>query len=144
MLTRHCSHCLVKNKGGCSFGLFNCDCFVSFRAIGVIWGIWEFTAELLCLPFWTLCLVSYPVEPIIKTMKHHLYVDCPGVGQVARSLRTTFPVHGQNTRGLNQPVSGNATTFLTRDQPLAPSRAHFPTVCGPDFHKKYIGVRNEA
>ena len=30
---------LAKNKGGCSFGLFKYDSFVSFRAIGVIWGI---------------------------------------------------------------------------------------------------------
>ena len=67
--TRHCSHCLVKNKGGCSFGLVNCDTFVSFRAIGVIWGIRQLTAELVCLIFYTLCLVPCPVGPIIKTMK---------------------------------------------------------------------------
>ena len=35
----HCSHCLGKNKGGCLFGLFNYDSFVSFWAIGVIWVI---------------------------------------------------------------------------------------------------------
>ena len=29
----------VKNKGGCSCGLFNYDSFVSLPAIGVIWGI---------------------------------------------------------------------------------------------------------
>ena len=56
LLTRQCSHCLVKNKGGCSFGLLNFDSFVPFRAIGVIWGIWELTAELVCLLVWTLCL----------------------------------------------------------------------------------------
>ena len=40
LLTRYCSHCLfVKNQGGCSFGLFNYDSYVSFRAIRVIWGI---------------------------------------------------------------------------------------------------------
>ena len=58
LLTRHYSQCLVKNKGECSFVLFNYDSFVSFRAIGVIWGIWELTAELVCLLFWTLCLVT--------------------------------------------------------------------------------------
>ena len=37
LLTRHCIHyCLVKNQGGCSFGLFNYDRYVSFRAIGVL------------------------------------------------------------------------------------------------------------
>ena len=69
LLTRRCSYCLVKNKGGCSFGLFNNDSYVLFRAIGVIWDIWELTAELVCLLFWTLCLVPYPLGLIIKTMK---------------------------------------------------------------------------
>ena len=108
MLTRHCSHCLlVKNKGGCSFGLFNYDSFVSFRAIGVIWGIRELTAELVCLLFWHSSL-SLPcgglflVPTLWGTLlcplpcygtdnqrhENHLYVDCPGVGQVARGLRT--------------------------------------------------------
>ena len=54
---------------GCSFGLFNYDSYVSFRAIGVIWGICDLAAELVCLFFWTLWLVPYPVGPIIKTMK---------------------------------------------------------------------------
>ena len=70
LLTRHCSHCLlVKNKGGCSFGLFNYDSFVSFRAIGVIWSIWELTAELVCLLFWTLFLVPIPWETNNQDMK---------------------------------------------------------------------------
>ena len=59
-------HCLDR-RGGCSFGLFKCDRFVSFRAFGVVWGICELTAELVCLLFLTLCLVPYPVGPIIKT-----------------------------------------------------------------------------
>ena len=91
LLTRHCSHCLVKNKGGCSFGLFNYDSFVSFRAIGVIWGIRELTAELVCLLFWHSSL-SLPCGGLYGTdnqrHENHLYVDCPGVGQVARGLRT--------------------------------------------------------
>ena len=92
MLTRHCSHCLlVKNKGGCSFGLFNYDSFVSFRDIGVIWGIRELTAELVCLLFWHSSL-SLPCGGLYGTdnqrHENHLYVDCPGVGQVARGLRT--------------------------------------------------------
>ena len=67
LLIRHCSHCLVKIKEGRSFGFFSYDSFVSFRAIGVIWGTWELTAELVCLLFWTICLIPYPVGPIIKT-----------------------------------------------------------------------------
>ena len=61
LLTRHCSHCLVKNKGGCSFGLFKYDSFVSFRAIGVIWGIRELTAELMCLLFLVTLPCPFPV-----------------------------------------------------------------------------------
>ena len=63
----------------CSFGIFNYDSFVSFRAIGVIWGIRELTAELVCLLFWHsslslpcggLCFVPYPaMGPIIKDKK---------------------------------------------------------------------------
>ena len=41
----------------CSLVLSKYDSFVSFRAIGVIWGIRELTAELACLLFWTLFLV---------------------------------------------------------------------------------------
>ena len=42
LLTRHCGHCVfVKDQGGCSFGLFNYDSYVSFRASGVIWGTWD-------------------------------------------------------------------------------------------------------
>ena len=41
----------------CSFGLPKYDSFVSFRAVGVTWGIRELTAELVCLLFWTLFVV---------------------------------------------------------------------------------------
>ena len=41
LLTRHCNNCLVQNKGGCSFGLFNCGSYVLFRANRVIWGIFR-------------------------------------------------------------------------------------------------------
>ena len=75
----------------CSFGLFKYDSFMPFRAIGVIWGIWELTAELLCLPFWTLFLVPTLWETNNQDMINHLYVGCPGVGQVARGLRTLHP-----------------------------------------------------
>ena len=47
--------------GLCSFGLFNYDSFVSFRAIGVIWGIRELTAELMCLLFSVTLPCPYPV-----------------------------------------------------------------------------------
>jgi len=134
LLTRHCSHCLlVKNKGGCSFGLFNYDSFVSFRAIGVIWGIRELTAELVCLLFWHSSLslpcgglflvptlwgtlpCPYPVgdsalSPTLlwtDNLRHenHLYVDCPGVGQVDNQrhenhLYVDCPGVGQVARGL--------------------------------------------
>ena len=71
MLTRHCSHCLVKNKGGCSFVLFNYDSYVSFRAIDVIRNMAYLRVDCRTgvLALWTLCLVPYPVGPIIKTMK---------------------------------------------------------------------------
>ena len=47
LLTRHyCSHCPVKNKGGCSFGLFKYDGYVSFRAIGLV-GYLRSTAGLM-------------------------------------------------------------------------------------------------
>ena len=82
----------------CSFGLFNYDSFVSFRAIGVIWGIRELTAELVCLLFWTLFVVPTLWGTLLCSLpcdgtddqrhENHLYVDCPGVGQVARGLRT--------------------------------------------------------
>ena len=39
LMTRHFSHRRVKNKAWCSFGLFSYDSYVSFRAIGVVWGI---------------------------------------------------------------------------------------------------------
>ena len=39
LLTRHCSQSFVKNQGVCSFGLFNYDSYVSFRASGLIWCI---------------------------------------------------------------------------------------------------------
>ena len=54
-------HKHVQVPGTCSFGLFNYDSFVSFRAIGVIWGIRELTAELVCLLFWSLLPCPYPV-----------------------------------------------------------------------------------
>ena len=59
LLTCHCSHCClsVQNQGGCLFGVFNYDSYVSFRAIGVIWGIWELIAELLCLLTSSPCFV---------------------------------------------------------------------------------------
>ena len=82
----------------CSFGLFNYDSFVSFRAIGVIWGIRQLTAELMCLLFWSLFLVPTLWGTLLcplpcygtDNQRHgnHLCVDCPGVGQVARGLRT--------------------------------------------------------
>ena len=80
LLTRHCSHRLVKNKEGCSFGLFSYDSYVSFRAIGVICGI--LTAELDTLP------CSLPCGTDNQDYENHLYVDCLGVGRVARGLRT--------------------------------------------------------
>ena len=30
---------LIKSLGGCSFGLFNYDSYVSFQNIGLTWGI---------------------------------------------------------------------------------------------------------
>ena len=103
-------HHIVSNgmfRRPCSLGLFNYDSFVSFRDIGVIWGIRELTAELVCLLFWHSSL-SLPcgglflVPTLWGTLlcplpcygtdnqrhENHLYVDCPGVGQVARGLRT--------------------------------------------------------
>ena len=55
--TRYCIRPTWRAGSACSFGLFNYDSFVSFRAIGVIWGIRELTAELVCLLFWSLFLV---------------------------------------------------------------------------------------
>ena len=48
-MARHCSHCLVKSQGGYSFGLFIYDSYVSFRAVGVMWGIQKLIDELVCL-----------------------------------------------------------------------------------------------
>ena len=86
-------HKHVQVPGTCSFGLFNYDSFVSFRAIGVIWGIRELTAELVCLLFWSLFLVPTLWGTLLcplpcygtdnQRLENHLHVDCPGVGQVA-------------------------------------------------------------
>ena len=38
LMVRHCRRCLVKSQGGCYFGLFNNDSYVSFRAFGLLWG----------------------------------------------------------------------------------------------------------
>ena len=51
-MSRFYSQDILNRLWECSFGLFNYDSFVSFRAIGVIWGIRELTAELVCLLFW--------------------------------------------------------------------------------------------
>ena len=93
MLTRDCSHCLVKNNRGCSFSLFNYDSYVSFRASGVIWGIRVdcragVFARLDALP------CSLPCGTDNLDYENHLYVNCPGVGQVARGL----PTRGAATR----------------------------------------------
>ena len=71
LLTRHCSHCLfVKNQGRCSFGLFNYYSYVSFRASGGIWGIWELVAELVYLLTSRHSSLSLPCgRPIIKMWK---------------------------------------------------------------------------
>ena len=63
----HTQGTCTKNEVPCSFGIFNYDSFVSFRVIVAIWVILELTSELVRLLFWTLCLVPYPVGPIIKT-----------------------------------------------------------------------------
>ena len=97
---------------------------MSFRAIGVIWGTRELIAELVCLLFWSLFLVPtlwgtlpcpYPVgdsalSPTLlwtDNLRHenHLYVDCPGVGQVDNQrhenhLYVDCPGVGQVARGL--------------------------------------------
>ena len=61
---------VVKSQGGRSFGLFNYDSYVSFRAIGLIWGILRVDcragvlAHLVTPP----CPLSLPCgRPIIKT-----------------------------------------------------------------------------
>ena len=53
----------------CSFGLFNFDSYVSFRAIVVIWGIRELVAELVHLLISSLCLVLTLWEANIQDMK---------------------------------------------------------------------------
>ena len=88
----------VRGGGKCSFGLFNYDSFVSFWVIGVIWGIRELTAELMCFLLLALFLVPTLWGTLLcflpcygtdyQRHENHLYVDCPGVGQVARGLRT--------------------------------------------------------
>ena len=56
-------------NAGNSFGLFNYNSYVSFRAIGLIWGVWELTAELACLLMSSLRLVPTLLETNNQDMK---------------------------------------------------------------------------
>ena len=98
---------------------------MSFRAVGVIWGIRELTAELVCLLFWSLFLVPTLWGPLWGTLlcslpcygthnqrhENHLHVDCPGVGQVA-SVRG-LPGSRAGCTGLtNRPSMGLEDDFV--------------------------------
>ena len=73
----------------CSFGLFNYDSFVSFRAIGVIWGIRELTAELVCLLFWHSSL-SLPCGGLflVPTLWGTLLCPLPCYGPIIKDMKT--------------------------------------------------------
>ena len=62
--------------------------FVSFRAIGLIWGIWELTAGPVVFAHFVIPPCPYPVGDQQRRHENHLHADCLGVGQIARGLRT--------------------------------------------------------
>ena len=74
----------------CSFGLFNDDSYVSFRAIGILPGMGYLRVN--CRAGVFVLSNTLPCSLLCGTnnqdYENHLVVDCPGVGQVARGLRT--------------------------------------------------------
>ena len=91
LLTRHYSGCPLENsQGGCSFGLFNCDSYVTFWASGVLWGFWELVAELVYSLISSLSLVLTLWENNNEYMKTTVRGACPGAGQVERETKSSF------------------------------------------------------
>ena len=78
LLVRPCRHCFVKNQGGCWFGLFNYDSYMSFRGIGLTRGICKLIAELGCFAHVVTPLVPAMLginNTIRKTLFHRLHCN---------------------------------------------------------------------